>query len=181
MSKDCRGLVLTDPYFHLEQEKTKIVLEIRGWVMWAKLSSLTRYLFHGLRSVYLAVKRLPLAFRRNGLPKNANLPLLRCWHQVTSAGIPILIMQSPHWTAINPKPGIGQFDYLGHLQSSSGRNQRTTVKLIEGTNHTFADRVGRAAFREQTELWLTALFPQHDSDELACLNSLQSVVSEVRQ
>ena len=176
--QECRGLVLTDPYFHLEHEKPKIVVAVKELVMGSRLGTLTRYLFHGLRSVYLAVKRLPLAVRFTNLPRNANLPLLNCWSQAVSAGKPILVMQSPRWTAVSAKPGIGQFDYLGYLQGSAGPNPRTVVKLLEGIDHSFADGPARAAVREQIEQWLAEFFPAAETEDSFALNNLQPVISE---
>jgi hypothetical protein len=95
-----------------------------------------------------------------------------------SAGIPILILKAPSLTAQGSKPRIGEFDYLAYLQAISGRNSHVAIKFIEGTNHSFADAVGRAAVRQHTQEWLSSFFPARECEEVEILNSLQSIMSE---
>lgn len=151
-SRECRGLVLTDPYFFLPRERTRIREQLSRWSSWSRLGAL-------ISNIYYCLKHIRLLVRRNRPPRNANLPLLRCWNQLASAGMPMLVMKAPALKAHGIKPRMGEFDYLGYLQAMSGRGSRIAVKFIEGTDHSFADRVGRAAIRQHTEQWLKACFP----------------------
>jgi pimeloyl-ACP methyl ester carboxylesterase len=153
LTKECKGLVLTDPYFFLPRERTKLRVELSHWSSWSRLGAL-------VSSIYYLLKHLRLIVGRNKLPRNANLPLIRCWNQMASAGMPILVLKAPALKARGIKPRIGEFDYLGYLQSKSTRGSRILVRLIEGTNHSFADRLGRAAVRQNIEQWLSAIFPK---------------------
>lgn len=96
-SKECRGLVLTDPYFFLPRERTKIRVELSRWSSWSRLGALVSDLYYCLKYIRLLV-------RRNRPPANANLPLLRCWNQLASAGIPMLVMKAPAVKAQGIKP-----------------------------------------------------------------------------
>jgi pimeloyl-ACP methyl ester carboxylesterase len=152
VSKECRGIVLTDPYFFLPRERTKIREELSHWSSWSRVGSL-------ISSLYYCLKHIRLLAFRNRPPRNANLPLLRCWTHLASAGMPMLVMKAPALKARGIKPRMGEFDYLGYLDALSGRPSRVVVKFIEGTNHSFADAVGRRAIRHYTEEWLTTCFP----------------------
>jgi pimeloyl-ACP methyl ester carboxylesterase len=157
LTKECKGLVLTDPYFFLPRERTKIRVELSHWSSWSRLGAL-------VSSVYYLLKHIRLLVGRNRPPRNANLPLLRCWNHLSSAGMPILVLKAPALKARGLKPRMGEFDYLGYLQSMSGRGSRIAVEFIEGTNHSFADIRGRAAVREHIEQWLSASFPRASRD-----------------
>jgi pimeloyl-ACP methyl ester carboxylesterase len=152
INKECKGVVLTDPYFFLPHERTKIREELTHWASWSRLGALTS-------NTYYYLKYIRLMLHRNRPPRNANLALLRCWNQLASAGMPILVLKAPALKARGLKPRIGEFDYLGYLQALSGRNSRVVIQFIEGTNHSFADAVGRVAIRKHTEEWLDAYFP----------------------
>jgi pimeloyl-ACP methyl ester carboxylesterase len=152
INKQCRGVVVTDPYFFLQRERTKIRAELSQWSSWSRIGALTS-------DVYYYLKYIRLLSLRNRPPRNANLPLLRCWTQLASAGLPILLMKAPAVKSHGIKPRMGEFDYLGYLGALSGRGSRVVVKFIEGTNHSFADLVGRAAIRQHAEEWLNACFP----------------------
>jgi pimeloyl-ACP methyl ester carboxylesterase len=151
-SKECRGLVLMDPYFFLPRERTKFREELSRWASWSRLGALIENIHSCLRHIRL------LVLRRNRPPRNANWALLRCWNQLASLGMPMLVMKAPVLKARGIKPPMGQFDYLGYLQTLSGRGSRIAIKVIKGTNHSFADGVGRAAIRQHTEQWLNACF-----------------------
>ena len=151
-TKECSGLVVMDPYFHLPKvERPTIRKGISAWVSWSKLGAGVSYLYDRMRYVRLLLKR-------NRLPENANLPLIRCWRQLLSEGLPILILKAPGLKTRGLKPRMGEFDYLTYIQTLGGRNRRLTVKLVDRTNHSFADDVGRRAVREQTEQWLRSTF-----------------------
>ena len=150
--KECRGLVLTDPYFFLQHERTSIRIELSHWTSWSRLGALAA-------DIYYFLKYFRLLIRRNRPPGNANLALLRCWNQLASSGMPILVLMAPVFKTRSFKPRIGEFDYLGYLRALSGRGSRVVVQFIEGTNHSFADVEGRAAVRQRTGDWLNVCFP----------------------
>lgn len=152
VSKDCRGVVLMDPYFFLPQERLKLRDEFSHCVAWSRLAATGSEIYHRLRHLHLLV-------RGNRLPRNANLPLLRCWKEVTSAGMPILLLKAPALKTQGTKPRVGEFDYLGYLQALSDRNSRITMQLIEGTNHSFADAAGCSGVRQHAIEWLNVCFP----------------------
>jgi pimeloyl-ACP methyl ester carboxylesterase len=152
VSKECKGLVLTDPYFFLPRERTKIREELSQWSSWSRIGAL-------ISNMYYYLKYISLQVRRNRPPSNANLPLIRCWNQLASTGMPMLVIKAPSLRARGIKPRLGEFDYLSYLEAMAGRNSRIVVKFIEGTNHSFADVVGRVAIRQHTEDWLNACFP----------------------
>jgi pimeloyl-ACP methyl ester carboxylesterase len=147
-SKQCRGLVLLDPYFHLP-------LPARSW-LWQKLTgrisrtALGRLVTRG----YDRFTDLRLSLRRNPMPENANLPLLRCWKMVASARLPILLLKAP-----TTKPRGEEFDYLKYICEQAGSNSRVVVKVVEGAGHTFSNRVGRDGVRQVAEGWLNLYFP----------------------
>jgi pimeloyl-ACP methyl ester carboxylesterase len=158
-SKDCAGLVLLDPYFHLKQA-------VRPWIReqistWARRSSLGRL----SSRIYDLLGDLLLSVKGNSVPRNANFPLLKSWKQVADAGLPILLLKAPSLKASGVKPRQGEFDYLSYIASLAGRKGRVTVTAIEGTDHSFANRAGRLAIRQQTENWLLTHFPQAISGE----------------
>jgi len=152
VSKECRGLILTDPYFFVPRERTKIREELSRWSSWSRLGAL-------VSDVYYCLKYIRLLVRRNRPPRNANLALLGCWNQLVSAGLPMLVMKAPSFKANGIKPRLGEFDYLTYLQGMSGRSSRVVIKFIEGTDHSFADAVGRTAIRQHAERWLNTYFP----------------------
>jgi pimeloyl-ACP methyl ester carboxylesterase len=159
MTPECKGLVLTDPYFHLEHEKTDLVVAVKDWVMWGPLAQVTRHAFHALRSVYLLLKRLRTGGAGGGsLPPNANLPMLRGCKQFLSNGVPMLVMQSHTWSA-------SQFDYLRYLQSSAGSSARMSVLSLDGIDHSFATSAARKAVLENTAQWLKKYFPPRPAKE----------------
>lgn len=147
-SKECRGLVLMDPYFHLP-------IPPPSWI-WQKLTgrisrtALGRLISKG----YERITDFRLSLRRNPMPENANFPLLRCWKMVASAGLPILLLKAP-----TTRPRGEEFDYLKYILGQAGSNSRVVVKVVEGAGHTFSNRLGRAGVRELTESWLNFHFP----------------------
>jgi pimeloyl-ACP methyl ester carboxylesterase len=147
-SKECRGLVLMDPYFHLP-------IPPPSWI-WQKLTgrvsrtALGRLISKG----YDRFADLRLYLRRNPMPDNANFPLLRCWKTFASTGLPILLLKAPA-----TKPRGEEFDYLKYILERAGSNSRVVVKVVEGAGHTFSNRVGRAGVQQLTESWLNLYFP----------------------
>jgi hypothetical protein len=57
------------------------------------------------------------------------------------------------------KPRIGEFDYLGYALRLAGRMSRVVVKVADGADHSFANRLGRDAVRVHAEQWLGEYFP----------------------
>ncbi len=166
MTPECKGLVLTDPYFHLEQEKANLVVAVKDWVMWGPAAKLSRHLFHALRSVYLLVKRLRSSGVGSGsLPLNANLALLGGCKQFLSKGAPMLVMLSPRWSATAAKGGLGQFNYLDYVQFAAGSKVRMSVVPLDGIDHSFASTAARKAVLENIGQWLNKYFPPGQSQE----------------
>lgn len=97
--------------------------------------------------------------RGNALPENANFALLRRWKEVTKRGVPALLFKAPGRKAPGTKPRVGEFDYLKHIMDVADQKSEVVLKLIEGTDHSFATRVGRATVRQHVEHWLGTHFP----------------------
>jgi pimeloyl-ACP methyl ester carboxylesterase len=153
--KDCRGLVLLEPYFHLPPPvATKTREALSDWAASNRLGGVLSNLFDRLKDL-----RLRLSLGSSELPGNANLPLLERWKSVASAGLPILVLKAPAPKASGGKPRLGEFDYLGHVIRLSGSRSRVDLRVIENAGHSFADRAGRVAVREFTETWLGEYFP----------------------
>ena len=86
--------------------------------------------------------------------------LVAHWKQLVSSGLPILVCKSGEPAALGSSElRAGTFDYLEHITSFAGHKSRLSLQMIEGTNHSFADRVGREAIREHAEAWLHKHFP----------------------
>jgi hypothetical protein len=119
-----------------------------------------------------AYDRVKVLFPGSSLPSNTNFPLLTRWKSVVSAGLPILVLRAPQ-----TKLKIVEFDYLSYLLEQSGLNGQIVVKDIEGTDHSFSNRVGRVAVRQYAENWLNACFPLKKRGEVA-ENALHSESNE---
>jgi pimeloyl-ACP methyl ester carboxylesterase len=160
-----KGLVLLDPYFHVQETSTTQSVLVRSHLgivrrlvgngpgqsilrsAGVKLLSCARAIYHRLQSIRRLV-------RRKRLPSTANLPLIRCWKQLASSGLPMLVLRCAWFT---PKPG--EFDYVRDLQPLPDRDCHISVKLIEGTMHSFEERRAKEAVLKYTEQWLGACFP----------------------
>lgn len=154
-SKECKGLLLLDPYFFLPQQLKKT----KAWkrlVRWGSESRLGGF----LSAVYDRWKKARLLLRGSAPPPNANFPLLQRWKEVAAVrGLPILLFKAPGRKAAGTKPRIGEFDYLNHVVTLAGRRGKVSIQLIEETDHSFANRSGRAAVRQHIENWLSIHFP----------------------
>lgn len=150
--RECVGLILMDPYFFRPEERTRVRTELSRWASLNRLGGMASNIYDRLRHIRLLL-------HRNRPPKNANLPLIQCWKRVTSAGVPVLVLKAPGFKAPDLKPRRGEFDYLSYLQRLAGRESRTAIQFIEGTNHSFSDATGRAAVLQHTERWLSEYFP----------------------
>lgn len=166
VSRECKGLVLLDPYFHLPQGGSKVRAGLSDWAWRSRLGGSIANVYHWLKHIHLFI-------RGSKPPSNANLPLLNRWKRLGSSGLPILVLKAPALKARGIQPRLGEFDYLDYVQALSGRGSQIVIKYIEGTNHSFADRLGRVAVRQHTESWLRACFPLTEHQGFA-LNPLRS-------
>lgn len=172
-SKECKGLLLLDPYFFLPQQLKKS----KAWkrlVRWGSESRIGGF----LSAVYDRLKKVRLLLRGSAPPPNANFPLLQRWKEVAATrGLPILVFKAPGRKAAGTKPRIGEFDYLTYVQTLAGRRNKVTVQLIQDTDHSFANRAGRAAVRQSIEDWLSLHFPLASQNETVT-DALLAVMSE---
>lgn len=173
--KECHGLILLAPYFHLEQAVR--LKARRALIDWATRSPLGG----PLSKLYLQSKHFRSLRSRNKLPRNANFSLLRRWQELASAGLPILVLNAPGPNASGTKPDSGEFDYPKHIARLAAGRSRMEVKVIEGAHHTFANRLGRAGVRQQVEDWLTTFFPLENVDELAMTATRDLVADNAKE
>jgi len=160
-SKECRGLILMDPYFHLPQaRRPKLQQELSDW---ARRNSIGG----NISNIYDSVRNILLILRGNAPPSNANFSLLDRWKQVATTGLPILILKAPGLKSPGTKPRVGVFDYLKHVMDLAGRKSQVKIELIESTDHSFANLAGREAARQHIETWLATYFPLADLEETA--------------
>jgi pimeloyl-ACP methyl ester carboxylesterase len=167
--KECNGLILMDPYFHLPVAKRPEVREhLSDWV---RRSSIGR----ALSNLYDRAKSLRLLLRGSAPPGNANVALLSKWKNLAGAGLPILMFKAPGIKASGSRPRLGDFDYIQHVLKLAGRKSRVIVKTVETADHSFANRTGREAVRKEIECWLLGNFPLQGSETSAHTASLLSV------
>lgn len=153
-SKHCRGLIFMDPYFFLppQLKKSKLWKRLVRWAASSKFGG-------ALSRLYDRLKEAKLSMRGNALPENANFALLRRWKEVTKRGVPALLFKAPGRKAPGTKPRVGEFDYLKYIMDVADQKSEVLLHLVEGTDHSFATRVGRAAVRQHVERWLGLHFP----------------------
>jgi pimeloyl-ACP methyl ester carboxylesterase len=164
----CKGLVLLDPYFYLPQAvRPKLRRGLSEWALHNKFGKI-------LSNIYDRLRKARLLLMRNAPPQNANFALLSCWKQVASKGLPILIFKVPGRKTTGTKPRVGEFDYLKHVLEIAGSRSEVAVELIEGTDHSFANRAGRIAIRDKTETWLRSHLPLAQPEE----DASQTLLSE---
>jgi pimeloyl-ACP methyl ester carboxylesterase len=151
--ESCQGIVMMDSYFHLPQAKrAKVRVGLTNWALQSRVGG-------ALSDVFDVLKRIRLLLRRNAPPGNANLSLLRRWKELATTGLPILLIKAPGRKAPGAQARVGEFDYLKYILELAGRESQVEVKVVEGTDHSFATRLGRAAVRQYTESWLKTHFP----------------------
>jgi pimeloyl-ACP methyl ester carboxylesterase len=156
-SKDCKGLVLLDPYFHLPQAKrSRIREELSDWARRSKVGRL-------LSNLYDRLKNMNLSMHGSAPPANANAQLLARWKQVATSGLPILLLRAPGIKANGPKPRVGEFDYVEYVVDLAGRKSRVSVEFVEDADHSFANRKGRLAVQQHMEHWFTRHFAPANS------------------
>jgi pimeloyl-ACP methyl ester carboxylesterase len=145
----CRGLVLLDPYFHVPQAIRPAVRRgLSDWALRTKVGGI-------FSDLYARTRNFRLLLRGNAPPRNANFPLLSRWKEVASTGLPILIIKAPSRKATGTGPKAGEFDYLKHVLNLAGRKSKVLVRLVEGTDHSFANRMGRLGVQQYIEQWLS--------------------------
>jgi pimeloyl-ACP methyl ester carboxylesterase len=169
-SKECKGLVILDPYFYLPQQMKKS----QAWkrlVRWASSSRVGGT----LSNAYDWLKKVRLALRGSSPPGNANFALLKRWTDVAAKGTPILLFKAPGRKSPGKKLRVGEFDYLAYILAKAGRKSQVDVQLINGTDHSFANRVGRTAVRQQTERWLGEHFPSGKAEDSAVKHSVPAI------
>src|ERR1700677_1570615 len=152
--QECKGLIITDPYFNAANMLTPKLSP--GMVDWARRTKAGGVLRAGYARLREARKN-----QGNGpLPGNANVSLVTHWKQLVSSGLPILVLKSGEPAALgSSKLRAGTFDYLEHITSFARHRSRLSLHTIEGTNHSFADRLGRATIQERAGAWLHDHFP----------------------
>jgi pimeloyl-ACP methyl ester carboxylesterase len=164
--KKCKGMILLDPYFHLPVAKRPESREkLSGW---ARRSALGK----PLSNLFDRVKHLKLFLRGSTLPGNANTKLLSKWKELSAAGLPILLFKAPGIKAQGSKPRVGEFDYLEYVRKLAGRKSDLVMKSIGESDHSFANRAGREAVRQEVEGWLASHFPLTDPSAHASLDSV---------
>jgi pimeloyl-ACP methyl ester carboxylesterase len=172
--KECKGLILMDPYFHLTKALRPRVRQLLS--DWARRSRWGG----GISDLYDRLRVVGQTIRKNPLPRNANFPLLAHWKRVASSGLPILLLKAPGLKSPGIKPRVGEFDYLEHVLALAGRKGRVVVELIEDTDHSFANCVGRAAVQKRAASWLDHHFPRPEFTERVSITSPSNDMKEER-
>jgi pimeloyl-ACP methyl ester carboxylesterase len=151
--EECRGMILMDPPFHLPPSgRRKVKKALFYWSSRSRLGGV-------LSKVYAHFKSISLLIHRNALPENANVPLLKCWEDLASGGMPILLLNASAPQASAAKPRVGKFDYLQHILKLAGRRNRLEVRVVENANHAFSNPSGRAAVCQHVQEWMPIFFP----------------------
>jgi pimeloyl-ACP methyl ester carboxylesterase len=162
------GLILLDPYFNVQQTSEPQNVLVRSQISIAgklvtdqsRQSVVRAALLSIMRKVYYRLTPLGSLVRPRKLPAAANLPLVRCWKQLASSGLPMLVLRSSFST-----PKLGEFDYIRDLYPLSDSGCRISVKLIESATHAFAERGAKEQVLKLVEPWLSACFPSERSAE----------------
>ncbi len=162
-----RGLILLDPYFHLQSIATQPLKSSWFWptravkrlqvscdntwrhlLLWAYRTQPGNH----LQTMHDYVRYLRMRGRQETLPKNANLRLIRTFTQLASEGLPMLLFTAPP-----DKPKVGEFDYFRFFQMTAYNS--IVLRPVEGTDHFFVKGDGKESVRALTEQWLRAFFP----------------------
>ena len=147
--KLCRGVILLDPYF--TRPKWITAKAQPGLIHFARKTRIGSF----LRKSFDFAWDMLRSIRRHELPKNANVAMLGAWMQAASKGLPILVLRSP-----GAEPKAGQFDYLEYAMTLAGKKAQITLKRIENTDHSFANRAGKQAAARSMEAWMGRFWPQ---------------------
>jgi pimeloyl-ACP methyl ester carboxylesterase len=161
LAKECKGLILVEPYFSLPKVLTSSLRpELVNWARDSRIGSF-------VRNVYDRIRELPRAIGKGNLPRNANFALIARCKRVLASGLPVMIL-----TAAQPPmagrtaPKTGAFDYLKYIRGLSTRNGQFTVNTIAETDHSFANLAGRLAVRHSVQSWLSRSFTNVPDPEL---------------
>lgn len=147
-TRECKGLVLMDPYFHLPlKRRSKIREKLTGRLSRSSMGM-------SIEGLYGRLKAYWLHLAGSTPPSNANLHLLNCWKDLTSTCLPVILFKAPSFKQ------RGEFDFLNHIVKLAGPRSRVLIKVVEEAGHTFSNRKGRMAVREHVESWLRTNFPQ---------------------
>jgi pimeloyl-ACP methyl ester carboxylesterase len=172
---ECTGLIVTEPYFNAANMLTPKLSP--GMLDWARRSKVGEV----LRAAYVRFREARKKQSNGILPGNANVNLVTHWKQLVASGLPILVLKSSEPAALgSSKLRAGTFDYLEHITSVAGHRSVLSLRTVEGTNHSFADRLGRAAVRQHAEAWLHKHFPGNAA-ETALVNSSVIAASTAAQ
>jgi pimeloyl-ACP methyl ester carboxylesterase len=158
-SRDCRGMILLDPYFHLPPVGKPSPLE-----------KLVRLVPPGaMRRALRTMANKLLAVRRRHLPKempaNTNFQLLDNWEKAVSKGLPALLFNAP-----TVRKNGENFNYIDYICKSNVSEGQIGLEVIQGADHTFSNRRGLAAVQQHTEKWLGANFPLARGSEPAIIS-----------
>ena len=168
ISRECKGLVLIGPFFHLTQpiSPPRIRRQLKLWALHSRPGA-------RLSNIVESLSNIRFSLRSRGLPRNANQPLIRCWKQLASKGLPILILTGIDRRASTAKPIAGEFNYLQYLLRVAGRESHVAVKVTDGADNAFANRKGRTAVQQHAERWLKDFFPlkKHEENIVHTLDS----------
>lgn len=165
VSKECQGLVLLDPYFHLPQTaQPEFRRQLHFWAMQSRLGGFFSRIFDVLKEISLCLHR--------NVPNNTNFSLVRCWKTLASTRLPILILKVPARKGPGTKRKVGEFDFLKYMLGLTGRKSQVTVHFTEGANHSFANNLGRQAFLQHTQDWLSTYFPLTENEKVAISPSI---------
>lgn len=176
VSTECKGLVLMEPYFHLPlAAPSKMREQLHVWALQNRFGGF-------LSNIFDLLKQIRLFFYGNMPPENANFPLLRCWKKLATTGLPVLILRAPSRNVIGRKTRIGEFDYTEYILGLAGRRSQVVVKVLEDANHSFANRLGRAAVRKQTASWLNDFFSQAKQEkQTVSISPFESIENTIHE
>lgn len=143
ISRECRGLIVLDPYFHLPlthkaSPRSRLAKIIPAGKLRLALKRLSNWVT-GTRRRFVKTK----------FPENSNHPLLDRWLELVHSGMPILVFDHPP----NTRRDEG-FDYLAYLSQFAKPQDRVVIRTIRGPDHTFANKLGKAAVRQFGLEWL---------------------------
>jgi pimeloyl-ACP methyl ester carboxylesterase len=148
-NKRIAGLILLDPYFHLQESEVKKD-SLLNW-HWRIIGKLVGNASARAFAVKLHSSVRNFYRRRMKALENPNLPLIHSWNQLTARRLPILILRSP--TSL---PKQGEPDFIGDLQRPSNHDCSISIKLVQGATHDFATRDAREAVVGYAQEWLSA-------------------------
>jgi pimeloyl-ACP methyl ester carboxylesterase len=147
-SRECRGMVLLDPYFHLPLVAKPSAAEKLGRLVPPGVMRRT------LRTMAEKIRAARKRHLKKQLPENANLGLLDRWGKATSKGLPVLIINAP-----TNRPKEENFNYIDYIRTLNVSEGQVTLQAIQGADHTFSNRRGLDAVKQHTEDWLGGNFP----------------------